>query len=525
MTIQQKLKTLSWLTVIGLGIVFFTTVNGLNAVHEAEKTALRREGYSLRLVEIKASAISTIMLDPTLAETRQVFADAEKNIAAQGEKVTTVIKRREIADELKRILDQWTEYDRESRQLMQLAASDPKTANDRLVPLYNSRFKPFQKALESFVEQRLAEAASAREEAMHISNRVYWTIILLILAVATVNVVPILMLSASLRRGLKEILEKVAALHAGNLSTRLPGGRKDELGLISDGINDFVGEMQSIIRKVHSTAGEVSLAAARLAEEAHLVADDSSRQSDSASATASAIEEMSVSVASIAETTAEVRRLSDASLEDANHGAHSIDELQREIGKVLSDVDNIATHVREFVNSTNAINSMTQQIREIADQTNLLALNAAIEAARAGEQGRGFAVVADEVRKLAERASGSAREIADVTTDLHSKSAEVDQSVDGGLKSLAASSEFVKSLSSVLANAGLSVQKTSAGIDDVSASIQEQKAASAEIARNVELIARMAEENHQTSRESAADTRRLEQLAKSLEGMIEHLRV
>jgi len=524
MTIQQKLKTLSWLTVIGLGIVFFTTVSGLNSVHEAESTALRRESYSLMLVEIKASAISTIMLDPTQEETRNVFSDAEQNITEYGKKVLAIIKRPEIRDELKNILEQWEKYDKDSRQLMKLAASDIKAANDKLVPLYTSQFKPFQGALEGFVNKRLNEAASAREQAQQTSNRVYWTIILLILAVAVVNVVPVLMLSASLRHSLSGILEKVAALHAGKLTERLPSS-KDELGRIAADINDFVSEMQNIIRNVHATAGEVSLAAAQLANAAHLVAEDSSSQSDSASATASAIEEMSVSVASIAETTAEVRQLSDASLADATRGEHSIDELQHEIAKVQTDVDAIAAHVRDFVCSTNAISGMTQQIREIADQTNLLALNAAIEAARAGEQGRGFAVVADEVRKLAERASGSAREIADVTTELHGKSALVDQSVEGGLKSLAASREFVNSLSSVLTNAGLSVQKTSAGIDDVSASVQEQKMASADIARNVERIAQAAEINSQASRESAASTRRLEQLAKSLNGLIDHFEV
>ncbi|MGE5470084.1 MAG: methyl-accepting chemotaxis protein [Bacteroidota bacterium] len=525
MTIRRKLQILSWMTIIGLGSILFATVAGLNAMDAAESTAQRRETYSLQLVEIKASAISTIMLDPTAKETREVFAAAEKNIGDAQEKVLAVIKRPELREQLKQILAGWAQYDRESQQLIKLAASDPKTANDKLVPLYNSQFKPFQVQLEKFVADRIVDATTAREEAKRISTRVYWSNVALVLAVAAINIALVLLLSSSLQKNLNGILVKIGLLHEGDLTARLPEAGEGELSHIARDINAFVGEMQNIIRGVHASSRDVSSAASQLAGTARQVAEGSASQSDSASATASAIEEMSVSVASIADTTAEVRRLSNASLDDARKGSASVGELQREITKVQADVDAIATHVREFVSSTNAIAGMTQQIREIADQTNLLALNAAIEAARAGEQGRGFAVVADEVRKLAERASGSAGEITAVTADLHGKSALVDQSVEGGLASLGASLAFLDNLSAALSHTSRSVQATSTGVDDVTASVQEQKVASADIARNVELIAQMAENNRRASEESSEASVHLEQLAVGLNRTVEHFKV
>jgi methyl-accepting chemotaxis protein len=525
MTIRKRLQILAGTTILGLGLILFFTITGLNAMHETETVAQRRESYSLLLVDIKASAISTILLDPTLKESEEIFAEAEKQIRELSEKVLVVIRRPEIREELKKIFAQWSQYDKNSQELIKLAATDAPSANAKLLPLYKSEFKPFRLSLEKFVADRLVEAVRGREEAKQVSSRVYWTIIPLVGIVAFINITLVLVLSSALQNSLGGVLQKLAELRRGNLTERLPANRDDELGQIASGVNEFVGEMQSIVRSVHTSAGDVSAAASHLASTARLVASSSASQSDSAASTAAAIEQMSVSVASIADSTGEVRRLSGSSLADAHKGTQSVSELQQEIAKVQTDVDTIATHVREFLSSTQSIADMTRQIREIADQTNLLALNAAIEAARAGEQGRGFAVVADEVRKLAERSSQSAGEITSVTEDLNGKSALVNRSIEGGLNSLSVSLEFVNNLSQVLDNTRQSVQMTSAGVDDVTASVQEQKAASAEIARNVELIAQMAESNRSASQESSEDSSRLEQLSASLKEMIGHFKV
>ena len=525
MTIRRKLQLLALATIVGLGAILFTTIGGLHSMQDAEATALRRESYSLLLVEIKASASSTILLDPMIKETRDVFADADKAIEERQAKVSAIIKRPEIRDEFKHIVALWTQYDKDSQQLIADAAQQPETVNERLAALYNQQFRGFQAALEKFIAVRLDEATVGRQQAQDVSARVYWILIAVIAIVALINIILVVALSASLQSKLKGMLGKLAALRQGDLTDRLPASGADELAQIATGVNAFLDEMQGILRNVLRSASDVSIAAAQLNTTARQVAGGSANQSDAAASTAAAIEQMSVSVASIADTTGEVRTLSASSLDDAEQGNKSIAELQGELGRLKGDVDAIAVHVRDFVGSTQSITGMTLQIREIADQTNLLALNATIEAARAGEQGRGFAVVADEVRKLAERSAQTAGEISAVTEGLKDKSQSVDRSVDNGLGSLSASLEFVAKLAQVLENTARSVQQTRSGVEDVTSSINEQKVASASIAQNVESIAQMAETNRSASQESAHATAQLEELAGALKSQIERFRV
>jgi methyl-accepting chemotaxis protein len=517
MSIRRKLILLSLVTLVGLGIILAVTVVGLNQIQEAEDAANRRQSYVVDLVEIKASALSSIMLDPTLKETKDVFSDAERSISIHGDNALKVIKRESVRNELSAILNNWNSYDHDSQDLIRLAVSNPKLANEKLAPLYNEKLKPFQSALEKFVSTRLEEAAQARNQANILSTKVYWTIVILILLVAAIMVTFVVNLSMGLQAGIRGIQQKLIPLKQGDLTQRLPENTKDEIGEIGAAVNSFIQEVQKIVQRTRDRSKSVASSAVQLASASNLVSASTNRQSESTSSVAASIEQLSSSIDQVSDHASEAERIATISCEISKQGesevAAAVEEIER-IEKVVNDASN---QIESLSIKAQDIGSIVDAIKDVADQTNLLALNAAIEAARAGEQGRGFAVVADEVRKLAERTAISAQ---DITQRIASIQTEAESSTIVMRKG----NELLAQGVGKAEHAGKSMIKIDASSADViksvtsiSLALSEQRVASTEIARNVENIAQMAEQSTAAVSEVSSAAENLEKLAAELQ--------
>jgi methyl-accepting chemotaxis protein len=385
---------------------------------------------------------------------------------------------------------------------------------------------PLNETMDALIEMEKRDAEKLHEE----SAATYKTMRMLSIALILIGAALGGALGFSIIRGvdrsvgeLRGVMVKMSA--DGNLSARAKVYGQDEIGEAATAFNGLIDGFANIIRQVLANAGTVSGTAAQLSASSLQIAQGSQAQSEAAASTAATVEQITVSINSVAVNTENVRKLSETSLQQAQQGNRSVTEMVSEIGHVQETVNQIAGSVKEFVDSTRAIAGMTQQVKEIADQTNLLALNAAIEAARAGEQGRGFAVVADEVRKLAEKSAQSANEIDRVTNSLNQKSTHVEATVQAGLRSLQTTQEHIELVSTVLIEAGESVSQSSRGVNDIAASLREQGIASADIARNVEKIAQMSEENYAALESNTQDIVRLEHLAKELQNAVSRFKV
>ena len=323
-------------------------------------------------------------------------------------------------------------------------------------------------------------------------------------------------------RPLAQLNEGMAQIAAGggDLSRRLPVRGSDEIGRTGQTFNDMLGTLGGLVRQVGDSASAVTGAAHRLADDAAAVA----ASSDSSVSAASTVDAMMDNISAIAERTEAVRARSHDSLQRSQEGQRSLERLVGEVGEVEAAVRQMAEAVVAFVDSTQAISRMTSEVREIAEQTNLLALNAAIEAARAGEQGRGFAVVADEVRKLAEKSARSAGEIDDITREVGRRSSSVRGAIDSGLGHLDASREMAGVVMEVLTTANSLVVEVGEGLDRIAEASREQRSASESVTGRIGEIADMAQSNNDALGKTVAAARELGELASRLQDSVSRFR-
>lgn len=302
---------------------------------------------------------------------------------------------------------------------------------------------------------------------------------------------------------------------SGDLSTPVECTSGDNNSLLAN-IRTMQETLRGMIATIVGNAEHVASAADQLLKASEEVADRARQQSDAASSMAASVEEMAVSIDQVKENAGEAHGIAQEAGELSDEGATVIHNAATEMRRISDAVQLSSETVEDLGRQSDQITSIVNTIKEIADQTNLLALNAAIEAARAGEQGRGFAVVADEVRKLAERTSLSTTEIGGMVAKIQGGTRSAVNSMQAGVAQVGSGVELANRAGESINRIRDGAKRVTVVVNGISDAISEQSMASNEIARQLETIAQMSEESAMAVRHTADAARRLQSLSSEL---------
>ncbi|MFA6310918.1 MAG: PAS domain-containing methyl-accepting chemotaxis protein [Sterolibacterium sp.] len=332
-------------------------------------------------------------------------------------------------------------------------------------------------------------------------------------------------MAATISRPLHEAIGYFDQIAQGRLFNEIPINRPDEVGRVLAGLAIAQTHMSVMIDEIRLSAKLVDQRCEQLDEEMRRVTQVSTDQTDRITEVSAAMDELSSSVKEVAETATNAAGSAKSTLQIVDEGNSRMSDSIEASDKVVDAVRISADHIRQFSDAIDQIGGMAGNIREIADQTNLLALNAAIEAARAGEQGRGFAVVADEVRKLAERTSTTTAEINRMLAEVQVTTRSAVTAMETAVERVQEGRALIDETHQSFQNITSSSRRVTDFAEGIAGAAHEQSVATGEVASNTEQIAQLIEQNNATIVQVKDTVGELNQTADYLRSVVEHFKI
>ncbi len=486
----------------------------LQRLHEEQIVAQRERMNSLQArADLIGEFLSKSAVGPILFDDQDALANQQKNAKSNGIAYVLFLG----PDGTTALVQSGSQPDRSnSIEKTYDVVSKDKTIGKVAVGISKTDYEAFEKSNQAEIDKLAADITHKREQVG--SDLLFVNLSAAFVTLVLVTAVLMLLFRKLVIKPLLDgsTLMRELASGEGDLTVQLPVPNQDEISALLAGINQFTSKLRVMVQDMVGSSQTLSGSAGELTV---MMQESESRiehQQHETSAVAAAITEMASTVHEVARNTANAAEAAQKANDSARSGHSTTEQAVKDINTLVTRIEDTAAVINRLNEDADQVGSVLEVIRGIAEQTNLLALNAAIEAARAGEQGRGFAVVADEVRTLAGRTQQSTEEIRDIIEKLQSGSVSAVEAMNTAQQSGQQGAQQVHSVAVALNEIRTLVQQINDMNTQIASATEEQSAVAEEISNN---IARL----NQIGQESAASSAESAQSSVNLAGVAQHL--
>ena len=495
--------------------------NWLPSVHAVDSLDASISDYRRQELQLNLS---------TSKEDRELYvkkmAEVEKELNQLDAGYVKLISSPEEKKLYEEYRGEWKAYQNVVKQEVEFSVQDKR--EESIALCRGEAKKHFLAAMDALDRDELlnkkgSDDAYASAKAVYGQSRIM--IFALIAAALVIGMSLALLVSRIISRALAYGVAVAETLAQGDLSVLIEASSGDETGQLLAAMRVMAGNLRAIIGQVAGTATQVASAASQLQSTAERIATGAEQVAAQSGTVATAGEEMSATSGDIAQNCQMAAAGAQRASQSAHNGAEVVENTVRVMGQIAQKVQESARTVESLGARSDQIGEIIGTIEDIADQTNLLALNAAIEAARAGEQGRGFAVVADEVRALAERTTRATREIGEMIKAIQNETKGAVSAMEQGVQQVEAGTGEAARSGAALRDILEQVNDVAMQVNQIATAAEEQTATTGEIASNMNQITEVVQLTSQGAQESATAANQLSGHAEELQRLVRQFKI